>query len=95
MQILQGIEQAKLIHFDFIGNPENLSKRIRNALEKQNVKLSKYLSRLPWKFNFYVDVDADFKRTNVIDITNKMPKKYKGSIEENGSIIHLIYGTVG
>ena len=54
-EIAQELESAKLAYFDFIGNPDDLPKRTRAVLEKQNVKLAKYLNRLPWKFNFYVD----------------------------------------
>ena len=49
------LEMAKLMYFDFIGNLDELPKRTRSVLEKQNVKLARYLSRLPWKFNFYID----------------------------------------
>ena len=96
MQILQGVEQATLIHFDFIGNYGNLSKRERSVLEKQNVKLSKYLGRLPWKFNFYIDTKPlmENRTANDPQIYSKIPNKYKGLIKKDSSAINLVYGTV-
>ena len=85
-------EHAKLMYFGFVGDPDNLPKRTRSILEKQNVKLYKYLSRLPWKFNFYVDttplVEMDFEI-----ILPKLPVEYRNLISKDSSAINLIYGT--
>ena len=90
-EVVSALEQAKLINFDFIGDPGDLPKRTRVTLEKQNIKLAKYLNRLPWKFNFYIDTKPLINMPN--PGPSDFPRIYTKWIKKDSKAINLIFGT--
>ena len=95
-EVAQELESAKLMYFDFIGDPDKLPERERSALEKQNIKLAKYLNRLPWKFNFYISTNPGVNALNTEmynSIRSKIPKAFNALIKKDSSVITIIYGT--
>ena len=95
-EMAQELESAKLMYFDFIGDPDKLPERTRSVLERQNVKLAKYLGRLPWKFNFYISTNPGVRTLNrgtYNDIRSKIPKAFNTLIKKDSSVITIVYGT--
>ena len=91
---LSEYHQAKLAYFGFIGDPASLPNNIRSTLEKQNIKLAKYLNRLPWKFNFYADTEGKLPFDQDAKVLSKIPRVYEGDIKEDNGAINLVYGNV-
>ena len=90
-EVVSALEMAKLVNFDFIGDPGDLPKRTRVTLEKQNVKLAKYLNRLPWKFNFYIDTKPLINMP--ASGPSDFPREYMKWIKRDSKAINLIFGT--